>query len=292
MGFFPLQQSKAKDMKVRILIYFLSTAVLVALTIFSITLCYNETRQYKAITEYISAVENISENRMTETLKESTSFNRNIANYGVMPMYLPESLINEYNFDLDIMGDGMIGYISIPDAYALLPIYHGSDEKTMMIGAGHIEGSSFPIDGRTVHSVLIGHRGLNYTRLFADLGKVEIGDTFTVYVLNKSCTYQVYSIETVLPREIQSLFIQDGKNLCSLVTCAPFGNESHRLLIHGALTETADTDRESALKAANNRLWVYRAVIVFEILLISVIVINTIKALCQNDNANNKQATN
>ena len=98
-----------------------------------------------------------------------------------------------------------------------------------------------------------------------------------MFVFNKFCTYQVYSIETVLSKEIRSLFIQGEKSLYSLVTCASLESESHRLLVHGELNDTADTDSESALKAANKRLWVYRTVIAFEIILIEVIVITTIK---------------
>ena len=266
-------------MKKRIIIllpFLLLITGLVFFLIFSINFYHNEAGQYQAIEAYITAVEKTPDK--SDMLAKAENFNILLSDFTPLPTNPPKILLPEYHSSLDI-ANGMIGYISVPDANVLLPIYHGSDEKTMMIGAGHIEGSSFPIEGDSVHSIIIGHRGLNDTRLFFDLGRVEIGEKFTVYVLNKSCTYQVYSIETVLPHEIQSLMIQEGKNRCSLVTCTPYGSESHRLLIHGELTDMGDADSESALKAANMRLWIYRAVIALEILIIVIIAIVPIRIM-------------
>lgn len=265
-------------MKQRIILLSAFLLLLTGLTlilIYSITFCHNETEQYQAIKAYIAAVEEIPDT--ADMLAKAENFNSKLSSIASFPTNLPEALFPEYNSSLDIMGNGMIGYISVPDKGILLPIYHGADEKTMLIGAGHIEGSSFPIGGSSVHSVIIGHRALPFTRMFFDLGRVKTSEKFTVYVLNKSCTYKVYGIETVLPNEIQSLFIQEGKNRCSLVTCTPYGSESHRLLIHGELIDTADTDSKSALKAANIRLWLYRSVIAIEIFLIVTAAIFTYK---------------
>lgn len=240
-------------MKQRIILLSAFLLLLTGLTlilIYSITFCHNETKQYQAIKAYIAAVEKIPDT--ADMLAEAEKFNSKLSSIASFPTNLPEALFPEYNSSLDIMGNGMIG-------------------------AGHIEGSSFPIGGSSVHSVIIGHRALPFTRMFFDLGRVKTGEKFTVYVLNKSCTYKVYGIETVLPNEIQLLFIQEGKNRCSLVTCTPYGSESHRLLIHGELIDTADTDSKSALKAANIRLWLYRLVIAIEILLIVTAAIFTYK---------------
>lgn len=245
--------------------------------IYSITFCHNETEQYQTVKEYVAAVENIP--NKTDVLTKAERFNAKLCTAVTFPTNLPEVMLPEYYSSLDIMGNSMIGYISVPDEGILLPIYHGADDKAMQIGAGHIEGSSFPIDGNSVHSIIIGHRALPSTRMFFDLGRVETGEQFTVYVLNKSYTYKVYGIETVLPNEIQSLMIQEGKNRCSLVTCTPYGSESHRLLIHGELTDTADAESKFALNAANMRLWVYRAVIALEILIIVIIAIVPIKIM-------------
>lgn len=248
--------------------------------IYSITFCHNETEQYQAVKEYVAAVENIP--NKTDVLTKAERFNAKLCTAVTFPTNLPEVMLPEYYSSLDIMGNGMIGYINLPDEGILLPIYHGADDKAMQIGAGHIEGSSFPINGNSVHSIIIGHRALSSTRMFFDLGRVETGEKFTVYVLDRFYTYKVYSIETVLPNEIQSLLIQEGKNRCSLVTCTPYGSESHRLLIHGELTDTADADSGSALKAANMRLWIYRTVIALEILIIVIIAIASIKIMCKS----------
>lgn len=252
--------------------------------IYSITFCHNETKQYQAVKEYIAAAEKIP--NTAALLEEAESFNSGLSSIEPMPTYLPRNLLPEYSSCLDIL-NGMIGYISVPDEGILLPIYHGADEKTMQNGAGHVEGSSFPINGSSVHSVIIGHRALPSARMFCDLGRVETGEKFTVYVLNSSFTYQVYGIETVLPNEIRSLLIKEGKNRCSLVTCTPYGSESHRLLIHGELIDTAESDRDLALKAAETRLWIYRAVIAVEIILIVTVAILAYKAIfkCKNDKA-------
>ena len=278
-----MQQQRKRVMKNRILSvlpWMLLMAGLSLILMYSITFCHNETQQYQAVKAYIAAVEK-SQNTAAMFAK-AESFNVKLSHIAPYPTSPPEMLLPEYNASLNIMGNSMIGYISVPDEGILLPIYHGADDKAMQIGAGHIEGSSFPINGDSVHSIIIGHRALPSTRMFFDLGRVETGEQFTVYVLDRSCTYQVYGIETVLPHEIQSLMIQEGKNRCSLVTCTPYGSESHRLLIHGELTDTADTDSGSTLKAANMRLWIYRVFIALEILIIVIIAIVPIKMMRKN----------
>ena len=267
-----------KKRTILLLPFLLLITGLISFLIYSIKFYHNEVGQYQAIKAYITAVEKISDK--SDMLAKAENFNIRLSNITPFPTNPPKILLPEYHSSLDVV-NGMMGYISVPDANVLLPIYHGSDEKTMMIGAGHIEGSSFPIAGDSVHSVIVGHRGLNDTRLFFDLGRLKTDDVFTVYILNNSYTYKVYGIETVLPNEIQSLMIQKGKDRCSLVTCTPYGSESHRLLIHGELTDTAGADSEFALKAANMRLWVYRAVIALEILLILTITILVYKTLCK-----------
>ncbi len=251
--------------------------LIVGVTIFlthSVMLCHNETKQYKAVKEYIAAAEEIDDTK--NMLAEAEDFNIKLYSDSKTLKYLTKEQLGEYNSCLDIMGNGMIGCISVPDEGILLPIYHGMGEESMMSGAGHLEGSSFPISGESVHSVIVGHRALATARMFFDLGRVKTGEKFTVYVLNTSCTYQVNGIETVKPGDVRSLFVQEGKNLCSLVTCTPYGSESHRLLIHGELVD-AKPDIAQALKAANMRLWIYRAVIAVELLIIIIIIVFAIK---------------
>ncbi len=222
---------------------FVSLIIGMLLLLFSSVRTYrNEKEQCEAVCDYISAVKRIPDEDILKILKDAEIFNSKIAGGAAMPMYLPDSLAAGYYSALDIMGNGMIGYINVSKAGILIPFYHSTDEDVLKSGAGHIVGTSFPIDGDAVHAVILGHRALSYTRMFANLGKVKTDDTFTVYILNKAYTYKVYGVETVLPSDTGSLFIKDGKNRCSLVTCTPFGSESHRLLIHGEHIATASSE--------------------------------------------------
>ena len=127
----------------------------------------------------------------------------------------------------------MMGYIEIPKLQSTLPIYHGTDEGTLQRNIGHLSGSSVPVGGESTHSVLSGHRGLPSAKLFSDLDKLTEGDQFVLRVLNETLTYEVDQILIVLPDEMDSLRIEEGKDQCTLVTCTPYGVNSHRLLVRG-----------------------------------------------------------
>lgn len=126
-----------------------------------------------------------------------------------------------------------MGYIEIPKLQCTLPIYHGTDEGTLQRNIGHLSGSSVPVGGESTHSVLSGHRGLPSAKLFSDLDKLTEGDQFVLRVLNETLTYEVDQILIVLPDEMDSLRIEEGKDQCTLVTCTPYGVNSHRLLVRG-----------------------------------------------------------
>jgi sortase A len=139
----------------------------------------------------------------------------------------------DYNSILDISGTGIMGYVTIEKLGVELPIYHGTSEGVLQVAAGHLEGSSLPVGGEGTHSVLSAHRGLPSARLFTNLDKMEAGDTFTVTVLDRKLTYQVDQIKIVEPQEINNLIIEEGKDYCTLMTCTPYGINSHRLLVRG-----------------------------------------------------------
>ena len=143
-----------------------------------------------------------------------------------------------YDSLLDANGTGMMGYITIPEIRCKLPIYHGVEDSVLQVGIGHIEGSSLPVGGRGTHCVLSGHRGLPSAKLFTDLDKLEKGDIFLLHIYDKVLTYEIDQISIVEPEDYGLLEIEDGKDLCTLLTCTPYGINTHRLLVRGHRVET------------------------------------------------------
>lgn len=146
--------------------------------------------------------------------------------------YVP-SLVSGYESALDITGTGIMGYLKIDSIDVELPIYHTVDEMVLQVGVGHLPGSSLPVGGQSTHAVLSGHRGVPSSKLFTDLDKVQIGDTFTITVLDRVLTYKVDQIKTVLPRDVSDLQIVPGMDYCTLLTCTPYGINTHRLIVRG-----------------------------------------------------------
>lgn len=142
-------------------------------------------------------------------------------------------LEDEYYSVLDVAGNGIIGYVDIPKIDVELPVYHGTSDQILNMAVGHLEGSSLPIGGESRHAVLSAHRGLPSAKLFTDLDKMEVGDTFTITVLNQVLTYEVDQILIVEPAQLESLNIVDGEDYCTLLTCTPYGINTHRLLVRG-----------------------------------------------------------
>lgn len=143
-----------------------------------------------------------------------------------------------YTDILNVSGTGIIGYVSIEKIGVELPIYHGTSKEVLNVAVGHLEGSSLPVGGPGTHSVLSAHRGLPSAKLFTNLDILEPGDTFTVTVLDRVLTYEVDQVLIVLPYEIESLFVAEGEDYCTLQTCTPYGINSHRLLVRGKRIET------------------------------------------------------
>lgn len=155
---------------------------------------------------------------------------------------LPEDALQNYDDVLHVAENGMMGYINIPKIKVHLPIYHGTSDPVLQKGIGHWEISSFPVGGENTHSILTGHTGLPSARLFTDLDQMEVGDVFTMQIIGETLTYQVEEILIVLPYEIESLAIFEGQDLCTLVTCTPYGVNSHRLLVRGHRIENAQEE--------------------------------------------------
>ena len=166
---------------------------------------------------------------------------------------IPEDEVLPYEEQLSLTGsNASFGYVIIPTISLTIPVYHGTSDAVLSAGAGHLETSSLPVGGESTHSVITAHSGLSGSRMFDDIDQLEIGDVFGVKVLGQLCCYEVTSIETVLPEEVDSLGIQMGEDLCTLVTCTPYGVNTHRLLVHGtrcAVPDGFDSDPTSAVES-------------------------------------------
>ena len=198
----------------------------------------NRAHQTRAVVDYEHSVQGMEEKDYTAWFQKAEEYNALLAS-DPEALYRPDTL-PDYASTLDVTGTGIMGYLSIPRLNVSLPIYHGTGESVLQIAVGHLEGSSFPIGGQSTHAVLSAHRGLPSAKLFTDLDKLEPGDTFEVTVLNRVLTYEVDNISIVLPQEAEGLLVQPGKDYLTLMTCTPYGINSHRLLVRGRRIENGE----------------------------------------------------
>lgn len=192
---------------------------------------WNSMHATQAIAGYVEAVETMSKEEKEAIFAKAKEYNDSLPN-GVN-FNISEEKYAEYASILDVTGTGIMGYIQIQSIGVNLPVYHGVDEGILQIAVGHIPGSSFPIGGERTHAVMSGHRGLPSAKLFSDLDKLKEGDVFTVTVLDETFTYMIDQIRIVLPEETDELAIVDDKEYATLVTCTPYGVNSHRMLMRG-----------------------------------------------------------
>lgn len=222
--------------KILIVILFIGVALI---SYPSVANWWNSVHQSRVISNYVEKVAHMDDNTYNDMIKKAQAFNAKIAEKGA---YLPLSDEEkaEYYSILNIDGDGIMGYIDIPILRITLAIYHGVDEKVLQSGTGHIEGTSLPIGGTSTHCVVSGHRGLVSAKLFSNLNQLVEGDTFMLHILDETLTYEVDQILTVLPEETEAINIIPGGDYCTLVTCTPYGINTHRLLIRGHRVDNAD----------------------------------------------------
>jgi len=207
-------------------------------------LLYPSVSQYWNSKTQTRAVENYQEILNSLKQEDYEVFFQEADRYNVELSELKNPLLNYrqldgYNEILNINGNGIMGYVSIPKLGVEIPIYHGISAEVLNVACGHLEGTSLPVGGENTHCVLSAHRGLPHAKLFTDLDKLEVGDTFTLTVLNRTLTYQVDQIKVVRPDEIDDVQLVAGKDLCTLLTCTPYGINSHRLLVRGTRIENA-----------------------------------------------------
>lgn len=193
---------------------------------------WNSFHQARAIQSYATAVSNLDREEYDRIIAEAEEYNRELSLTGAV-WNMTNEQIREYNKMLSVDESGIMGYIDIPKINVQLPIYHGINDEVLRVAIGHIEGTSLPVGGDGSHCVLSGHRGLPSARLFTDLDKVVEGDTWTLTVLDRTYTYECDQIRVVEPTDLSTLGMVEGKDYCTLVTCTPYGVNSHRLLVRG-----------------------------------------------------------
>ncbi len=202
---------------------------------------WNSMHQAHTILNYAEEISNMDDNQYEEMIEAARAYNDEIAENGIH-WTLTEEEREEYNSLLAAGSTGVMGYIDISKINIKLPIYHGTSEEVLQTSIGHLEGTSLPVGGEGSHCALSGHRGLPSAKLFSDLDKLKEGDTFVMVILNETLTYEVDQIRVVEPSDLSALRVEPGQDYCTLVTCTPYGINTHRLLVRGHRVENADGD--------------------------------------------------
>lgn len=201
---------------------------------------WNSFHQSRAIATYAEQIAQIDNTHYIELLQGAEAYNAALARQEKANWVLSEEELEAYNTTLDVSGAGIMCSLEIPKLKCKLAVYHGVDEGVLQIAVGHIPGSSLPVGGESTHCVLSGHRGLPSARLLTDLDKLVVGDTFLINVLDEILTYEVDQILIVEPNEVDALEIEAGQDYCTLVTCTPYGINTHRLLVRGHRVENQE----------------------------------------------------
>ena len=207
---------------------------------------YNERHQAQVHIHYQEKVEQVDNTKLIEAKELAVAYNQTILP-GAQDedSFSKEALLSaseNYGSLLNLAGDGIMGYVEIPTIGVTLPIYHGTNNSTLERGVGHLLGSSLPVGGESTHSVLTAHSGMASAKMFSDLDRLKIGDIFFLDVLDEKLAYQVDQIKTVLPYDTTFLQTEIGNDLCTLVTCTPFGVNTHRLLVRGTRIEYEEAE--------------------------------------------------
>ena len=208
---------------------------------------YNVHHSARIISSYLDQVADLDDDRYAQLMLDAQAFNKKVN--ALHEYALSPEMMEEYNSVLDVSGLGIMGYVDIPKLNASIPIYHGTSEGVLQIAVGHLEWSSLPIGGESTHCVLSGHRGLPNAKLLTDLPEMEKGDLFYLRVLDELLTYEVDQILTVEPQDVKDLSIVRGRDYCTLVTCTPYGINTHRLLVRGHRIANAEDTRVITVSA-------------------------------------------
>ena len=227
----------------------LSTILLVLVLITGLSLLiypsfsdwWNSFHQTRAIATYSEVVAQLDDGRYEEFWNAAWDYNQSLLERP-NEFILSDEQKENYEQLLNVSDNGIMGYIEIPSINVILPIYHGTDEAVLQIAVGHLEWTSLPVGGESSHCVISGHRGLPSAKLFTDLDQLVEGDTFILRVLDEVLTYEVDQIRIVEPQNTSDLMIEEGKDLCTLVTCTPYGINTHRMLVRGHRVDTVEEE--------------------------------------------------
>lgn len=267
---------------VRLLVILLGIGILVYP---SLSEYLSERNSSRTTASYDDSVSQMEQDRLDEMLAQAQEYNRQLAQVsaGQAPQsdedgnpITPESYWDLLNVD----STGMMGYIEIPKLNTTIPIYHGSSEEVLQVGVGHLQNTSLPVGGESTHAALSGHRGLPTRSLFTDLDKMEIGDRFYIKILNETLCYTVDQILTVLPSEMEALAIEPGQDYVTLITCTPYGINSHRLLVRGVRTpydpQEYETDKTENASFWQNLPIQYRHLLIGAVVIVGILLLRAL----------------
>ena len=239
-----MTEKKTKRLTDKAISFFLVAIIVAGVVLLSypsVADYWNSFHQSQAIMDYQEKVTTLDTSQYQKMIADAEVYNAEMAKTGIN-WHMNKEERSRYNSLLSIDNTGNMGYVSIPKIKVTLPIYHGTTEEVLQTSIGHLEGTSLPIGGSGTHSVLSGHRGLPSARLFSDLDKLRVGDRWTVHILNETYTYEVDQIRVVLPQDLSNIQIEAGKDYQTLLTCTPYGVNTHRLLVRGHRVANEDGD--------------------------------------------------
>jgi len=241
-------KKKKKSGGTTILLVLILLAGLVLLLYPSVSDYWNSFRQSQVIANYAEQVHDIDAERYDKLIQDARDYNTTLVSRPNVYL-LDDEQKKQYEQLLNISGVGAMGYIEIPSIACTLPVYHGTSEAVLQIAVGHLEWTSLPVGGESTHCVLSGHRGLPSAKLFTELDKVVVGDLFILRILDEILTYEVDQILIVEPHVTENLLIEEGKDYCTLVTCTPYGINTHRLLVRGVRVANVEKAKKIRITA-------------------------------------------
>ena len=243
---------------------------------------WNSRYHAQAIDDYTQVVSDMKNETYEELWASARAFNEELYDRG--GYNLDDDLLEQYKSLLNVSGAGVMGYIEIPSINSTLPIYHGTDESVLQVALGHLEWTSLPVGGESTHSVVSGHRGLPSAELLTHIDRLEQGDKFYIHVLNETLEYRVCDIFVVLPEDTSKLQIVEGKDYMTLVTCTPYGVNSHRLLVRG---ERVHSDRvsETGQLYLNNEIKEIHLMYVIPVVMVAVVLMTGLAIWIQEKRA-------
>lgn len=240
---------------------------------------WNSFHQSEAVAGYVQDAEDMSEQRKAEMLAATQAYNQTLQT-GVIPdLNLSRAEAKIYDQMLDVTSTGIMAYIEIPKLNTTLPIYHGTDDSVLQVAIGHIPGTSLPVGGKGTHAVISGHRGLPSAKLFTDIDRLVEGDIFMIQVLDKTLTYEVDQVLTVTPDDVSALAIDPEQDYVTLVTCTPYGVNTHRLLVRGHRIANQENAARVTSETSQVKPLMVASFLVIFILIVLLLVVNIYRRL-------------